>query len=124
MKGGWSGVRIDHVETEGLSDSPEIGSGMDLRVFVSLGGLSPEDVDVQVVHGRVKGRTALVDTAVSSLDLSETYEGGRHRFDGHVEPPAPGPSATPSGSCPGTTHSPPPPSWAWSRSRRGAGFPG
>ena len=85
VRTGWSDVHIDHVETEGLSDSPEIGGGMDLRVFASLGGLAPEDVDVQVVHGRVKGEDRLVDTAVSSLVLGETYEGGRHRFDGHVE---------------------------------------
>jgi starch phosphorylase len=82
---GWSGVRIDHVETEGLSDSPEIGGGMDLRAFVSLGSLTPEDVDVEVVHGRVKGEDQLVDTTTTSLVVGETYEGGRHRFDGHLE---------------------------------------
>jgi starch phosphorylase len=81
---GWSDVSIDHVETEGLSDAPEIGGGMDLRVFVSLGRLAPEDVDVQVVHGRVRGEDNLVDTTTESLALGETYEAGRHRFDGHV----------------------------------------
>jgi starch phosphorylase len=85
VKAGWSDVRIDHVESEGLSDSPEIGGGMDLRVFVSLGGLAPGDVDVQIVHGRVRGEDQLVDTTTSSLVLGETYEGGRHRFDGHVQ---------------------------------------
>jgi starch phosphorylase len=73
------------VETEGLSDSPEIGGALDLRVFVSLGDLAPEDVDVQVVHGRVKGEDQLVDTATSSLGVGESYEGGRHRFDGHLQ---------------------------------------
>ncbi len=82
---GWSGVRVDHVESEGLSDSPEIGGGMDLRVFASLGELQPDDVDVQVVHGRVRGEDQLVDTSTTSLVLGETYEGGRHRFEGHVE---------------------------------------
>src|SRR6476620_1785965 len=37
VRAGWSEVKVDHVETEGLSDMPEIGGGMDLRVFVSLG---------------------------------------------------------------------------------------
>jgi starch phosphorylase len=82
---GWPEVHIDHVESEGLSDSPEIGGGLDLRVFASLGSLSPDDVDVQVVHGRVKGEDQLVDTTTTSLVLGETYEGGRHRFDGHVK---------------------------------------
>jgi starch phosphorylase len=82
---GWSDVHIDHVETEGLSDNPEIGGGMDLHVFVSLGSLSPDDVEVQVVHGRVKGEDRLVDTTATPLALAESYEGGRHRFDGHIQ---------------------------------------
>ena len=82
---GWSAVHVDHVETEGLSDAPELGGGMDLHVFASLGSLSPEDVDVEVVHGRVKGEDELVDTTTTPLVLAETYEGGRHRFDGHLQ---------------------------------------
>jgi len=82
---GWSDVRVDHVETEGLSDMPEIGGGLDLRVFVSLGALSPDDVAVEIVHGRVKGEDQLVDTTTAPLLLAESYEGGRHRFDGHLE---------------------------------------
>jgi len=82
---GWSGVNIDHVETEGLSDSPEIGGGLDLRVFASLGALAPDDVDVQVVHGHVKAEDQLIDTTTQSLVLGESYEGGRHRFDGHLK---------------------------------------
>ncbi len=82
---GWPSVHVDHVETEGLSDAPEIGSHMDLRVFVSLGDLTPGDVEVEVVHGRVKDEDRLVDTKVTTLSLAETYEGGRHRFDGRLE---------------------------------------
>ena len=82
---GWSAVHVDHVETEGLSDTPELGGGMDLHVFASLGSLAPADVEVQVVHGRVKGEDELVDTTATPLVLAETYEGGRHRFDGHIQ---------------------------------------
>jgi starch phosphorylase len=82
---GWSAVHVDHIETEGLSDAPEIGGYMDLHVFVSLGDLTPDDVLVEVVHGGVKGEDQLVDTTVTPLTLGETFEGGRHRFDGHLE---------------------------------------
>ena len=78
VAGAWpagGGVRVDHVETEGLSDAPEIGGGLDLHVFVSLGDLAPDDVDVEVVHGRVKGEDELVDTTISSLALAETLRG-------------------------------------------------
>jgi hypothetical protein len=36
---------------------------------------------VQVVHGRVAARTTLVDHG-RLAGLAESYEGGRHRFDG------------------------------------------
>jgi len=84
VRSGWRNVTIDHVESAGVGDSPEVGATMEVRVFASLGDLSPEDVDVQVVHGRVHHADDLVDTGVQSLTLAETYEGGRHRFEGSV----------------------------------------
>ena len=91
VREGWSAVAIDHVESTGVSDAPELGDSLDVRVFVSLGDLSPDDVDVQVVHGRVRHEDDLVDTSVASLDHAETYEGGRHRFEGHLELATTGP---------------------------------
>ena len=82
---GWPSVHVDHVESFGVADSPEIGGAVDLHVFVALGDLTPDDVDVQVVQGRVVGDDTLVDQVSQSLTLSESYEAGRHRFDGHLE---------------------------------------
>jgi starch phosphorylase len=84
VREGWSAVAVDHVESTGVSDAPEIGDRLEVRAFVSLGGLSPDDVDVQVVHGRVRHEDDLVDTTVASLAPAEAYEGGRHRFEGPV----------------------------------------
>ncbi|MEP6815391.1 MAG: alpha-glucan family phosphorylase, partial [Marmoricola sp.] len=81
---GWSAVHVDHVESFGVEDSPELGDALELHAFVSLGELSPDDVDVQVVHGRVVGEDQVVDQVAQSLALAETYEGGRHRFDGRL----------------------------------------
>ena len=81
----WPSVAIDHVEATGLGDSPEIGGVLHVRVFASLGELSPDDVDVQVVHGTVRYDDELVDTRTESLRVAESYEGGRHRFEGDVE---------------------------------------
>jgi starch phosphorylase len=91
VRAGWDQVRIDHIDTAGLSDSPEVGAGLGLEVFVSLGDLSPEDVEVQVVHGRVKGEDDLVATAIADLALAESYEAGRHRFEGRLVLDRPGP---------------------------------
>ena len=79
---GLAGVAIDHVESSGVGDAPELGETLEVAAFVSLGDLSPEDVDVQVVHGRIAHEDDLVEITVASLAHAETYEGGRHRFEG------------------------------------------
>ncbi len=83
--GAWSGVRVDHVDSVGVGDSPEVGATMSVHAYVSLGELGPDDVDVQLVHGRVREeQDDLVDATTSSLKLVESYEANRHRFDGSV----------------------------------------
>jgi len=81
---GWHDVAIDHVESSGVGDSPEMGATLEVRVFVSLGKLTPDDVDVQVVHGRIKHEDNLVDAQAESLTVADTYEAGRYRFQGRV----------------------------------------
>ena len=81
---GWDDVRIDHVESGGLGDSPQVGEVLHVRAYVSLGTLSPSDVDVQVVHGRVSEADELAATSSASLEHVESYEDGRHKFAGDV----------------------------------------
>ncbi|HYH34964.1 MAG TPA: alpha-glucan family phosphorylase [Nocardioides sp.] len=84
VRAGWADVRVEHVESSGVGEAPEIGTVLTVRAFVSLGELSPEDVDVQLVHGRIDAEDRLVGSATEPLALGESYEGGRHRFDGTV----------------------------------------
>ncbi len=79
----WSGVAIDHVESS-ATDVFEMGQSLRVRAFASLGTLGPDDVDVQVVHGRVEESDELREPRVSSLPATESYEDGRHRFDGEI----------------------------------------
>ena len=85
VRAAWPGVRVDHVESSGVGDAPELGSTLEVRAFVSLGELAPDDVDVQVVHGRVDESDQITDTAVVSLRHAETYEAGRHRYVGEIK---------------------------------------
>jgi len=80
----WPSVAVDHVESTGVGDSPELGATLEVHVFVSLGDIAPQDVDVQVVHGRIRHEDDLADSRAESLTLAETYEAGRHRFEGKV----------------------------------------
>jgi starch phosphorylase len=84
IKTAWPGVRVEHVESSGVGDAPEIGAVLSVRAFVCLGDLSPEDVHVQVVHGKIDESDELIDTSIADLTVAETYEGDRYRFDGDV----------------------------------------
>ncbi|NGO70654.1 alpha-glucan family phosphorylase [Streptomyces boncukensis] len=56
VRAAWPGVAVDHVETAGAAcsgEEPEVGSSLTLRARVGLGGLTPEDVEVQAVAGSV-----------------------------------------------------------------------
>jgi starch phosphorylase len=84
VRGAWPGVRVDHVDSAGVSDTPQVGDEVQVKAFVSLGSLSPDDVDVQVVFGRVTPADTLGDTQVRSLSHAESYEAGRHRYEGSL----------------------------------------
>ncbi|HVU73566.1 MAG TPA: alpha-glucan family phosphorylase [Mycobacteriales bacterium] len=49
----WPHVRVAHVESRGLGDSPELGQTFEVRAVIDLAGLSTDDVTVEVVHGAV-----------------------------------------------------------------------
>ncbi len=83
VRASWPDVSVDYAEAEGISDSPEVGSVLPVEAWVELGQLSVDDVDVQVVHGRVDDDDTLTEGSVTSLDADGT-EGGRHRFAGQV----------------------------------------
>jgi starch phosphorylase len=84
VRAGWPHVHIDHVEASGLGDSVEVGQTLRVQVFVSLGDLRPEDVCVEIVHGRAGDDDVLDQIRTTDLPLGETFEGGRHCFQGEV----------------------------------------
>jgi starch phosphorylase len=85
LRADWPGVHVEHVESEGVSDTPQDGEVLGVRAFASLGSLSTDDVDVQLVHGRARSDDQLSDPVAVSLRPAESYDGGHHRFDGEIE---------------------------------------
>ena len=63
----WPGVRVVHVESSGVGDTPELGATLSLRAEVELAGLSPDDVDVQAAYGRVDDADHLHDVRTVSM---------------------------------------------------------
>ena len=85
VREGWGDVHVDHVESSGVGDSPEIGETLHVGAYVSLGELSPDEVEVQIAHGRTNHRgDELHDVTTHALEHVETYEQGRHKFAGDL----------------------------------------
>jgi starch phosphorylase len=81
----WHAVRVDHVESVGVGEAPQVGDEIRVRAFVTLGAqLAPRDVHVQLVYGRVSPSDTLTDLVTGPLQHVEELEGGRHRFEGTV----------------------------------------
>ncbi|GIG22342.1 alpha-1,4 glucan phosphorylase [Cellulomonas chitinilytica] len=84
VRDAWEHVHVDHVETGGIGEVPQVGDELHVKAYVSLGSLDPSEVQVQVVHGRVTEADELDGYAVDALVLAETFEAGRHAFAGDV----------------------------------------
>ncbi|MGW7244515.1 glycosyltransferase family 1 protein [Streptomyces sp. NPDC054804] len=83
VRGAWHGVSVDHVETTAATATAELGTTLALRVRVRLGDLTPDDVEVQAVSGRVDPEDRITDattvplkpTGGPDLEGHWTYEG-------------------------------------------------
>ncbi|MCW2736443.1 alpha-glucan family phosphorylase [Nocardioides sp.] len=84
VRAAWPGVRVEHIDSEGVGDQAEVGATLNVRAFVALGSLSADDVEVQVVHGRIGSDDELTATSVTPMLVGESYDGNRHRFDAAV----------------------------------------
>ncbi|WP_445396159.1 alpha-glucan family phosphorylase [Streptomyces sp. LE64] len=85
VRDGWERVSVDHVEAVGPAVEPELGAVVPLRVRVGLGELTPGDVEVQAVAGRVdpqdliEGGERVVLKPVGGADLD-----GCWAYEGHL----------------------------------------
>ncbi|MCL2543109.1 MAG: alpha-glucan family phosphorylase [Nocardioidaceae bacterium] len=84
VRDAWPAVNVEYVESRGVGEAPEVGSRLALDAYVALGDLSPEDVLVEVAHGRVDADDCLVAPSVTPLALAESYDGSRFRFHGDL----------------------------------------
>lgn len=67
VRSAWPGVRVDFVEAE-VPDVAELGDEVSISAGVSLAGLEPTDVHVQLVSGRVGADDRLEDFDISNLN--------------------------------------------------------
>ncbi|MDF8264941.1 alpha-glucan family phosphorylase [Luteipulveratus flavus] len=77
-------IRVDHVDSEGVRDTPQVGDRIRVKADVWLGSLSADAVQVQVVYGRASESDELSEVQSAPLTHVEAYDGSRHRFEGEV----------------------------------------
>jgi starch phosphorylase len=81
----WQGVGIDHVESVDVGDVAHLGDKLQIRAYVSLDGLGPSDVKVEVVYGRVTQSDELKTVNCAELQYLEPTDAGRYAFGGEID---------------------------------------
>ena len=85
VRSAWSGVAVDHVESLD-GDQVEVGAKIHVSALVRLGDLSPDDVEVQLVTGRMgSDEERLYDPRVNPFPTGIAVDGGLRRYEGWVE---------------------------------------
>lgn len=67
VREGFQDVRVLHVEIDGVDSPPVVGDSIDVRAYVELGALEPDDVRVEVVGGLMADGGELHDTRTFAL---------------------------------------------------------
>ncbi|MET8685908.1 alpha-glucan family phosphorylase [Streptomyces sp. NPDC004732] len=83
VRAAWPRVAVDHVEASASGTTAELGATLSLRVRVHLGELTPDDVEVQAVAGRVDPEDHLTDPSPMPLKPVSGPDGeGRRVYEG------------------------------------------
>jgi starch phosphorylase len=90
VEAAWPSVQVAHVESEGVGQQAQVGDELRVRAWVALGGLSAEDVTVEVVHGRTGEGDVLADVVRHEIE-PVGGSGGQQEYAGSVRLPSAGP---------------------------------
>jgi len=84
VRASWPGVHVEHVDSSGVSESPQIGDTLTVNSYVALDGLTPEEVRVTAAYGRAGHDDRIKDPRSVDLDPVEDLGGGRWLFRGTI----------------------------------------
>nr|NLD40950.1 glycosyltransferase family 1 protein [Actinomycetales bacterium] len=80
VREGWQDVRVETVDSSGSTEGAQIGDTISVAATVALGSLTPQDVEVQLLYGRVREDDNLVDFRVTPLANGQDLGGGRYAY--------------------------------------------
>ncbi|WP_307611461.1 alpha-glucan family phosphorylase [Pseudarthrobacter sp. W1I19] len=84
VRSAWPHVHVEHVDSVGVSEDPQIGDTLQVNAYVALNSLTPEDVSVEVAYGRAEESDTLAEITVMELKVQEDLGSGRHLFSGSL----------------------------------------
>jgi starch phosphorylase len=84
IRDAWPTVSVEHVESLG-GEQVEVGTKIHVSALVRLGELTPDDVQVQLVTGRVGEDDRLYEPRVNPFPTGIGVDGGLRRYEGWVE---------------------------------------
>jgi starch phosphorylase len=76
----WPKIVVTDVDSTGLPDTPVLGSKLTLTATVYLAGLSPDEVTVQAVLGRVDSGDVLLDPVAVDMSYTGAADAGNQVF--------------------------------------------
>jgi starch phosphorylase len=79
----WSAIRVENVEADHL-ENIAVGQEIEVQALVHLGPLSPDDVEVQLYHGRVDSLGEIPAPQTVSMAHSGSKGDGRHLYVGYL----------------------------------------
>jgi starch phosphorylase len=85
VEAAWPGVHVAHVESGGVDSTPQLGEELNVRAYVELGDLAPDDVKVELVYGHARDGDVLTDTRRLRLNLEGHELGSPATFHSTVK---------------------------------------
>ncbi|GGL90748.1 alpha-glucan family phosphorylase [Nakamurella endophytica] len=82
VRDAWPRIRVVSVDTSGIGSEPSMGNVLSVRASVDLGGLAPEDVEVQTVTGRVDDGEQLHE--VTTVPMEYVGNGDGYRYEAQL----------------------------------------
>ncbi len=79
----WREVRIESVDAS-VHSKVQVGDDMRVRARVKLGGISPDEVAVQIFHGSIDGHGNIIEGEISPMVASEERDGDSCLFSGAI----------------------------------------
>jgi len=76
----WGGIQIEHVEADGVGHAVVLGSPITVRALVDLGELTPDDVVVETIYGRVDADDRITKPEHAAMEVGEKFDGNRWEY--------------------------------------------